>query len=163
MKPAYIIQKPSWWRSRKEVRDAQGGLAGYLDVVSYWSNRWEGEARGKRVKFESGRWDYRYSKMRDASGEELAHIEPLGWWGMRYKLVYDGEEYTWKPDGWGSGFTILHGTREVLRYSPHMFRPDEVTSNEPDEKKAVLLLIFGLYQLQLYATAAASGGAVSTG
>ena len=104
----------------------------------------------------------RYSRMTDASGNVIATMAPADWWGMRYKLSYNGKEYLWKLNGWGTVFTIFDGEREIARVHPGgYFWPGRVAvQNHMENKDLVPLILFGIYQLYMISSqaAAASGG-----
>lgn len=164
-KPAYVITKPSFWNTRREIRDAAGGRIGYFTMTGWWWTRAEGEARGRRFRFgtESG-WDTRRIYMADMSGQKVAHIAPKNWWGNEYRLTYGNEEYTWKVNGWGTTFTISRGDTEVLRVRHGgYFKPGEIRFDTIDEEDALNLALFGLFQMQVHASnSSAAGAAVST-
>ena len=162
----YTIIKPSFWRSRREIQDASHGKVGYLVSTSSWKTTAEGEMRGRRFKFTPRGWDQRKAEMTDMSGQVFGTSEPKGWWGTRYLMRYGGAEYEWKPNGWNTSFSIRQGEREILTVRPGgYFKPGLITiMSDIEEKDALPLALFGLYQMDLYSaqTAAASGGVVTT-
>ncbi len=134
--------------------------------MTNWSwTKGEGEARGRRLRFSYDGWDSRYNYMTDASGQKLATFEPVGWWGTQFKLLYDGKGYGWKVNGWGTTFSILDGETEIIRvFQGGYFKPGSITVNRAmDEKDLLPLILYGLYQMQIYASnssSAASGAAI---
>jgi hypothetical protein len=164
-RPAFTIEKPSFWKSRREILDASHGKAGFLQTTSMWKTTAEGEAHGRKFRFTPRGWDQRKAEMTDMSGQVVGRLEPSGWWGMRFKMVYGGTEYEWKPNGWGTRFTIRQGEKEVMNVRPGgYFKPGMITiSSDIAEKDALPLALFGLFQMELYAahSSAASSGAVT--
>lgn len=159
------IVKPSFWKSYREVRDASNVLVATYRLSNAWQTKAEGEVQGRRFLFGYTGWDGRYSQMTDMSGQVIARIEPIGWWGMWYKLTYNGKEYRWRMSGWGTEFMIYDGETEIVRVRPGgYFKPGTVTAHRPmDNKELLPLVLYGIYQLHVIASqsAAASGGGAS--
>lgn len=163
------ILKSSFWKSSREIQDASHVVLGTYNLSNIWCTKAEGEALGRKLLFNYTGWDNRYSQMTDASGQVLARIEPVGWWGMRYKLTYNGKEYLWKMSGWGNTFMIYDppdgeagSETEIVRVHPGgYFKPGTVTVQKPmDNKDLIPLILYGFYQQYMIASqaAAASGG-----
>lgn len=158
-RPAFTIEKPSFWNSRRELRDASHGKAGNLVMVSAWSNKAEGELHGKKYLFApKSVWDLRRAVMTDASGQSVGSAEPKDWWGNT-TLSYGGAEYAWKPQTWYSGFTLSKGEKKIahVRLGGY-FKPGTIEIFEGSEKELPPLLIFAMYYLQLYINQAAASG-----
>lgn len=135
-------------------------------MTNWMQNKAEGEVRGRHFTFGYDGWDSRYNYMRDMSGQKLATFEPVGWWGTQFKLVYEATEYSWKPDGWGSGFTLRQSEEEIMRVKcGGYWKPGTITmQRDMPEKEVLPLILYGLYQMQLYAaqTSSASAAVVTT-
>lgn len=156
------IVKPSFWSSRREIHDAAGMPIAYIAMKGWAHSKAEGEARGKQFTFAYDGWDTRYNYMSDMSGKRVATFEPIGWWGMQFKLIFDGKEYSWKPNGWGSGFTLFEGETEVMGVKcGGYFRPGTISmQRDIPEKELLPLVLYGLYQMQLYVAQASSASSV---
>jgi hypothetical protein len=156
------IVKPSFWGSRREIHDAAGMTIAHFKMTNWTQNKAEGEARGRQFRFAYDGWDSRYNYMSDMSGTKIATFEPVGWWGTQFKLVYDGVEYSWKPNGWGTGFTLKKGEEEIMRvHCGGYFRPGTITmQGDMQEKELIPLILYGLYEMQIYSAQAASASPV---
>lgn len=162
-RPAYTIEKPSFWNSRCELRDPSHGKVGYFAMTSAWTSKAEGEVRGKKYLFApKSMWDLRRGIMTEESGQQVAHAEPKDWWG-KSTLHFGSTEYTWTPETWYSGFTLSQGEKKIahVRLGGY-FKPGTIEVFEGNEKELLPLLVFGIYYLQLYTnhSAAASGTGV---
>ena len=73
---SYSIVKPSFWHSRREVRNASNALVGYFQLTGWTQTKAEGEAHGRKLLFSYPGWDGRYARMTDASGQMLATFKP---------------------------------------------------------------------------------------
>jgi|GEM_PF-4909409 len=164
------IVKPSFWKSYREVRDASNALVGWYKLSNAWQTKAEGEVQGRRFHFSYVGWDGRYSQMTDTSGHVIARIEPIGWWGTWYKLTYNGKEYRWRMNGWGTESmmydvpTQAGGETEIVRVRPGgYFKPGTVTVHRPmDTKELIPLVLYSIYQQHVIASqSAASGGGAS--
>lgn len=158
----YSIVKPSFWHSRREIRNASNVLLGYYQHSGWMQSRAEAETHGRKLIFSYKGWDNRSATMTDVSGNVLATFEAVGWVRTQYKLSYGGKEYTMKLNGWGTTFTIYEGETEVLSATPGgYFKPGTITVQSTIEEKDMLALVFfGLYeQYQIMAAASAAGSA----
>lgn len=160
---AYTIEKPSFWRNRRELKDASHGKAGCFEMASVWSSKAEAEAHGTRYRFATPSvWDLRRGDMTDAAGQKIAHAEPRDWWG-RTTLTFQGTSYVWKPATWHSGFTLLKDDREITKVRlGGYFKPGSISVSEGNPKELLPVILFGIYYYNLYANqaAAASGAGV---
>lgn len=158
----YSIVKPSFWHSRREVRNASNVLLGYYQHSGWTQSKAEAEAHGRKLIFSYKGWDNRNARMTDMSGNVLATFEAVGWIRTQFKLTYGGREYAMKLNGWGTTFSIFDGETEVLRVTPGgYFKPGTITVHTAIEEKEMLALVFfGLYeQYQIMAAASAAGSA----
>ena len=160
----YRIIKPSFWKSDREIRDDSNALAGTYRLANLWGTKAEGEARGRELLFDYTGWDNRYTRMTDASGQVLATMEPVGWWGMKYKLTHGGKEYGWKTNGWGTSFMLYDGAAEIVRVRVGgYFTPGTIEGEGAlNDADLIPLILFGLYQqyvISANASAAGAGGA----
>lgn len=158
-RPAFTIEKPSFWNSRYELRDAVHGKPGSFAMTSIWTSKAEAEAYGRKFLFApKSMWDLRRGVMTDASGHMIASAEPKDWWGKAI-FSYGGTEYLWTPATWHSGFTLMRDDTKVAQVRVGgYFKPGTVEIFEGGEKDLLPLILFGMYYSQLYANHAAAGG-----
>lgn len=163
---AFTVAKSSFWNTEREIHDSAGGTIGRFGMTGWWWTTGEAEARGHQYRFGvDNAWWSQKTHMTDMSGQTIAHIAPKGWWGTEYLLTYSNQEYILKVNGWGTGFTLSQGGADIMRVREGgYFKPGSVTIfGSLADKDALILVLFGLFQLQIHASnASASGAAVST-
>ena len=162
---SFTIVKPSFWKSDREIRDDSNALVGHYRLAGAWHTKAEGEAHGRKLRFGYKGWDNRYTQMTDESGNLLATIEPVGWWGVKYKLVSGGKEYGWTTNGWGTAFMIFDGEKEIARVRlGGYFKPGTIETHGAIEMKDLIpLILYGLYQYYVISSNAAATGSAASG
>ena len=158
----FSIVKPSFWSGRREVKDRHGGGVGHYTSTSVWGSKAEFDMHGRRFRFATKGWEGTRAEMTGMSGQVVATILPLSWWGTKYTLTHAGKEYAWSPNGWGTGFSIQAGEKRIVQVKcGGYFKPGSITvEGEVPEQDALPLALFGLFYLQVYAAQMSGGGAV---
>lgn len=157
-----FVRKPSWWRSERELFDHTRARVGSFRLTSMWTyNAAECESLGKKLSMEFTNWYMNKIEVKDAGGQSVGSAE-MNMWGMRAAITFGGKEYSWKPNMWGTRFTILGADgRELIRvserYGFEREAPAEILQHI-DTSEAVTLVLIGTFLMRSVEMQGASAG-----